>query len=634
MPVPSVKSIFAALALASSLSSIPTALHAQGRRAAPVERPFGARVQANDNRVPGGVLRSGALKMHLVAQRASWYPAAEDGAVKVVETLAEKGRSPQIPAPLIRVPLGTRVEVTITNSLADTLVVLGLGGRNDSLRLAPRQTRTARMTASVGGSYMYRAALLRDGHLTTDGSAGQMVGGFIVDSDAPPKDRTFITTNWGTGPFFMAVNGKSFPYTEKFVQTVGDTVRWRVLNAGEDEGGHHPMHLQGFYYEVTSRGGWGADTVYDAAQRRTVVTEDVPPLGSMTMTWVPVRPGNWLFHCHNAEHVAGHHRHAIAGTPQPWPAITTHDAREHMAQDMSGIVNTIEVLPRGGGAVVAEPAPLNPRKLRLLIQERAAYYGKGPRGVGYGFVLQDGGAEPTADSITVPGSRLVLQRDEPVEITVLNRLGTHTAVHWHGIELESFYDGIAGWSGAGNRIAPMIAPQDSFVVRFTPPRAGTFIYHAHITDVDQIARGLYGALLVVPPAHREVPGTDHVAIVAFGRPGGKASLVVNGSRTPAPLERQKDGVQRIRLINIATENHAIVTLSDSTGLISWRPVAKDGFDLPEAQRRAGLARIRIFPGETYDFEFESSADVLRLMASNPIISDGDEDIPLELRLRP
>ncbi|MEO5580583.1 MAG: multicopper oxidase domain-containing protein, partial [Gemmatimonadaceae bacterium] len=245
MPIPST-TILAALALAASLSSVQaTPLQAQGRRAAPVERPFGARVQANDNRVAGGSLRGGVLTMRLVAQRASWYPAAEDGAVKVVETLAEKGRPPQIPAPLIRVPLGTRIEVTITNSLADTLVVLGLGGRDDSLRLAPRQTRTARMTASVGGSYMYRAALLREGHLTTDGSAGQMVGGFIVDSGVPPHDRTFITTNWGTGPFFMAVNGKSFPYTEKFVQTVGDTVRWRVLNAGEDEGGHHPMHLHG-----------------------------------------------------------------------------------------------------------------------------------------------------------------------------------------------------------------------------------------------------------------------------------------------------------------------------------------------------------------------------------------------------
>ena len=631
---PSLTNAIAALAVTALAPAGSSLLAAQERRAAPIEQPFGPRVRANDNRVAGGSLRGGVFTMHLVAQRASCYPAAEDGAVKVVETLAERGRRPQIPAPLIRVPQGTRVQVTITNSLSDTMMVLGLGGRSDSLRLAPGQTRTARTTASAAGSYLYRATLVRQGRLVANGSAGQMAGGFIVDSGPPRRDRTFITTAWGTGPFFMTVNGKSFPHTEKFVQTVGDTVRWRVLNAGIDEGAHHPMHLHGFYYQVDSRGSWGADTVYTASQRRSVVTENVPPLGSMTMTWIPVRPGNWLFHCHNAEHVAGHHRHAIAGTPQPWPPITTHDPREHMSQDMSGIVNTIEVLPRGGGAVAAQPAPPAPRRLRLLIQERAGFNGPGRRGVAYGFVLQEGAAEPAADSLTVPGSRLVLRRDEPVEITVLNRLGTPTSVHWHGIELESFYDGIAGWSGAGNRTAPMIAPADSFIVRFTPPRAGTFIYHAHITDVDQIARGMYGALLVVPPEYREVPGTDHVAIIAFGRPGGKGSLVVNGSRAPVPLERRKDGVQRVRLINIATENNALVTLSDGAGLMAWRPVAKDGFDLPEAQRTSRPARVRIFPGETYDFEFASSSDVIRLLARNSNVADGDEDIALELRARP
>jgi FtsP/CotA-like multicopper oxidase with cupredoxin domain len=569
--------------------------------------------------------------MHLVAQRASWYPAEEDGPVKVVSALGEKGRRPQIPAPLIRVPLGTRLRFTITNSLPDTMVVLGLGGRNDSLRLAPKQTRTARTTASAPGSFLYRVLVVKGGTLVNNGPHGQMAGGFIVDSGAPRQDRTFIVTNWGVGPFFMAMNGKSFPHTEKFVHTVGDTVRWRVLNSNTGDGGNHPMHLHGFYYQVDSRGVWGADTIYTPAQRRSVVTENVPPLGSMTMTWIPVRPGNWLFHCHNAEHVAGHHRHAVASTPRPWPEIATHDASEHMAQDMSGIVNTIKVLPRGGGDIAAEPASANPRSLRLLIQERAGYYGRNP---GYGFVLQEGGAEPVADSITVPGSRLVLRQDEPVEITVVNRLREPTAVHWHGIELESFYDGIAGWSGAGTRIAPMIEPKDSFVVRFTPPRAGTFIYHAHITDVVQIARGMYGALLVMPPEHREVPGSDHVAMVAFGRPGGRASLIMNGSRTPAALERRRDGTQRIRLINIATENQAHVTLSDGDSLVTWRAVAKDGFDLPDTQRTTGPARVVIFPGETYDFEFESAADVLRLLARNPNVGDGDEDIPLELRVRP
>ena len=44
-------------------------------------------------------------------------------------------------------------------------------------------------------------------------------------------------------------------------------------------------------------------------------------------------------------------------------------------------------------------------------------------------------------------------------------------MHWHGIELESYYDGVAGFGGSARRVTPVIAPRDSFYARFTPPRA-------------------------------------------------------------------------------------------------------------------------------------------------------------------
>jgi FtsP/CotA-like multicopper oxidase with cupredoxin domain len=589
------------------------------------------RAQANDNRLAGGVLRDGVLTLKLVAQMARWYPEAEDGPFKVVETFGEAGRAPQVPGPLIRVPLGTTVEATVTNSLPDTIVVLGLGGRSDSLRVAPKQTRQTSSTLSAVGTFLYRAGIVRDGKLVFKGTQGQLVGGLIVHTGPPPADRIFIATGWDPTPYFLAMNGKSWPYTERFVFTVGDTVRWRVLNSSMGTGGTHPMHLHGFYYRVDARGGWDADTLYQPGQERWVVTENLGSLSSMAMTWVPARPGNWLFHCHNADHVAGRHRHIIAGRPRPYPEPSTHDAREHMEWDMSGLVNAITVLPRAG-----DPAPdlgtkAGARKLRLLMQERAGYYGRGP---GYGYVLQEGMTEPAADSINIPGPKLVLRRAEPVEITLVNRLSAHSAVHWHGIELESYYDGISGWSGMGDNLASMIAPQDSFIVRFTPPRAGTFIYHAHITDYVQVARGLYGALLIVPPDQPPVPGADHVAIVGFGRPKGRATILVNGSTAPAPIERRREGPQRLRLINISTENNVIVTLSDAGTPVTWRALAKDGFDLAAAQQRTGPAEMRISPGETYDFEFESAADALRLRVRNPNVEDGSEDISLELRATP
>jgi FtsP/CotA-like multicopper oxidase with cupredoxin domain len=68
---------------------------------------------------------------------------------------------------------------------------------------------------------------------------------------------------------------------------------------------------------------------------------------------------------------------------------------------------------------------------------------------------------------------------EPVAITLRNQLPEATAVHWHGIELDSYYDGVPGFSGASGSVTPAIEPGATLTVRFTPTRAGTFIYHTH-----------------------------------------------------------------------------------------------------------------------------------------------------------
>lgn len=591
---------------------------------------------ANDNRQSAGVLRGGVLTVRLVAQQAAWYPEADDGPFKLVEAFGEGDGSPRIPAPLIRVPLGTAIEASITNALPDTLILLGIPARFDSVIIAPNSVKRVRFTPRAAGSFLYAAAQRRTDGMRFGGINGQLVGALIVDPPgARPRDRVFIATGWDPvpvagNPYFLAMNGKSWPYTEKFEHVVGDTVRWRVLNGGDSPGAHHPMHLHGFYYRVDARGGWDADTVYRAAQKRWVVTENLPGLSSMTMTWIPSRPGNWLFHCHNSDHVAGRHRHMIAGVKPPYPAVPTHDAQAHLEWDMAGLAHAITILPRSGASVAnTTPAPAS-RSMRLLIQSRPGHYGNGP---GFGYVLQEGATEPAPDSIRIPGTPLVLRRDEPVRITVVNRLPTHTAVHWHGIELDSYFDGVAGWSGAGDQRAPMIAPGDSFVVHFTPPRAGTFIYHAHITDHVQLARGLYGALLVTAPERAHDPEADHTVIVGFGRPNGRPSLLVNGSNTPEPVERRRAGTGRIRVINISPENNAIVTLAADSTPLMWTPVAKDGFDLPASQRRRQPARVHLFPGETYDFEFASLADVVVVRVRNPTAPSGTDDISLQLRAR-
>jgi FtsP/CotA-like multicopper oxidase with cupredoxin domain len=204
---------------------------------------------------------------------------------------------------------------------------------------------------------------------------------------------------------------------------------------------------------------------------------------------------------------------------------------------------------------------------------------------------------------TIPGPPLLLVQGEPTAIRVLNRIREPLTIHWHGIELESCFDGVAGFSGSGERLMTAIAPGKSFVAQMTPPRAGTFIYHSHMDDIKQVSSGLYGPLIVLPPGQQFDPETDRVLLISRAGPG-ETPIWLNGSRAPKIGAFRVGTTYRMRLINIVPENPPInVSLTAAGVPATWRAIAKDGADLPLAQREARPAEFVISVGETYDFEF-------------------------------
>ena len=93
----------------------------------------------------------------------------------------------------------------------------------------------------------------------------------------------------------------------------------------------------------------------------------------------------------------------------------------------------------------------------------------------------------------VPGPTIRVRQGEPVRIVVENGLNEDTTVHWHGIRLPIAMDGVPGIS------QPPIKPGERFTYEFTPPDAGTFWYHPHADSLQQLGRGLAGALIVDEP---------------------------------------------------------------------------------------------------------------------------------------
>jgi len=581
-------------------------------------------ILANSNQIPAGRLENGVLTIRIEAAMGNWYPEEGDGPAFQSAAFREAGGKLSTPGPFIRVPEGTSIHASIRNLLDQPLTIHGLhtrpNNRQEVLIIPPGETREVVFQAGVPGTYLYWASRTgSDGLLHRPTDDDQLNGAFVVDSKGKEVDtneeRTLVISQYivvydeqSKPPKFydiLGFNGLSWPHSERLTYRVGQTVHWRVINATRVI---HPMHLHGFYFRVDSVGDGEADTIYKDDERRMAVTELLRPGHTFSLTWTPERAGNWVFHCHVLRHISPENRFW-----QPAANDHQHNSADHARQGMAGLVMGITVLPPET-SITQKPKTASPtRKLDLVASELPRFFGIDP---GMAFSVPN-----TADAKpTIPGPPLVLTQGQPSEIRVVNHLSEALAVHWHGIELESYYDGVPGVSGSGTHLMPPIPPGESFVAQFTPPRAGTFIYHTHIDDLKQLSSGLYGPLIVLPPGEKFDPETERVLVLSKAGPGD-TPVWLNGSESPKLGKFRLGQTYRLRIINILPDNPPMEIILETAGVpVKWRPLAKDGADLPLGHRALCTAQQTLSIGETYDFEFRpETAGQLTLYATRPAV---------------
>ena len=562
-------------------------------------------IVANNNREPGGELREGVLTLRLELRNGIWHPESEEGEAIPVYAFGEAGKSLQAPAPLVRVPQGTVVEASVHNTLAVPATLHGLherpGDAGDVVTVQPGAKQEMRFKAGAPGTYLYWARTL-NGRWGNGRTADALTGGaFVVDAPGTPTDdRIFVLERWQQATR-TAINGKSWPFTERLDYEVGESVHWRLVNASLLS---HPMHLHGLHFNVDGVGNGEHFRTYDPAERPLVFTHNVEAGDTFEMTWVPHEPGGWLFHCHRRPHM----RIPIDVDPAD---VAVYDDHEHAADDpfyagMGGMVIGLTIT----GSHVATPEDVwqSARKLRLEIAARNGdprFYQLTLRDPALAASMPDGQAGPA-----LAGPPIVLEQGTPVEIAVVNQLDVETAVHWHGMELESYYDGVPLIAGIGEMKAPPVGPGETFVARMTPPRAGTMIYHNHWHDAQQLTGGVHGALIVMPAGQTHDPATDKAFVFSQspGDPFGAAMLLLNGVPQPPRMDLATGTKHRFRLINITPSVANLrVSLRRAGVPVEWRAVAKDAVDLPASHATMSQADLQASIGETYDFEFEATA---------------------------
>jgi FtsP/CotA-like multicopper oxidase with cupredoxin domain len=205
----------------------------------------------------------------------------------------------------------------------------------------------------------------------------------------------------------------------------------------------------------------------------------------------------------------------------------------------------------------------------------------------------------------VPGPTLEAREGDRVIVHFQNNLPEPTTIHWHGIHLPAAMD--------GNPLQPIL-PGGSCVYAFTlhPGTAGTYWYHPHphYRTGYQVARGLYGALIVRaaadplpaslperllilwdnrfrPDGSLDLPDPHSLAGHADEVNGREGDLLfVNGQLQPTFTLRSGE-VQRWRVINASAARIYRLALQGSTFL----HVGSDGglFEHPVERREILLA---------------------------------------------
>ena len=91
---------------------------------------------------------------------------------------------------------------------------------------------------------------------------------------------------------------------------------------------------------------------------------------------------------------------------------------------------------------------------------------------------------------TIPGPTLEFTEGEYAIIYVKNEMSVETSVHWHGLLLPNFYDGVPYLN------TPPIEPGHTQKYEFPIKQSGTYWYHSHTMLQEQ--SGVFGSIVIQP----------------------------------------------------------------------------------------------------------------------------------------
>lgn len=192
----------------------------------------------------------------------------------------------------------------------------------------------------------------------------------------------------------------------------------------------------------------------------------------------------------------------------------------------------------------------------------------------------------------IPGPTLRFRAGDKLRVYFRNDLDEASTVHWHGLIVPNSMDGV------GLLTMPPVMPGETFVYEYTIPNTpGTFMYHAHMNDMEQVSMGLSGAFIVEPRDGGDGKyDQDHVMLLN----NIQGHYLINGKEFPNidPWLVKKGDLLRVRMINISPiELHPMHFHGHFT-----KEISRDGTSVGGGASARVENTVLIAPGQTIDLE--------------------------------
>ncbi len=198
---------------------------------------------------------------------------------------------------------------------------------------------------------------------------------------------------------------------------------------------------------------------------------------------------------------------------------------------------------------------------------------------------------------TVPGPEIRVNPGDRVRFVVQNQMDQPFTLHFHGLTVPNSEDGVPYIT------QPPIMPGQYWTYNFTikdPP--GMYVYHSHYNSAEQVGKGLYGALNVVPKAGwKSVYGVEPQVEYSMFLGDGPLGYNLNGKSFPAtqPIVAKQGQWVLIHMANDGSLLHPMHLHG-----YHFTVVGEDGFPLARANRYQADTLV-VAPGSRFDILFKA-----------------------------